>query len=69
MLRDAVWDRHRVVALVGATFGASTASAQAHEIMASLQFNPRTPAHAAWHGRGADRAGDDATGAWTNRAA
>ena len=57
-----------VVALVGATFGVSTASAQVdYEIMASLQFNFSNPGARSLAMAGAlTGAGDDATGAWTN---
>jgi long-chain fatty acid transport protein len=57
-----------VVALLGATFGVSTASAQVdYEIMASLQFNFSNPGARSLAMAGAlTGAGDDATGAWTN---
>ena len=57
-----------VVALVCATFGVSTASAQVdYEIMASLQFNFSNPGARSLAMAGAlTGAGDDATGAWTN---
>jgi long-chain fatty acid transport protein len=57
-----------VVALFGATFGVSTASAQVdYEIMASLQFNFSNPGARSLAMAGAlTGAGDDATGAWTN---
>jgi long-chain fatty acid transport protein len=57
-----------VVALVGATVGVSTASAQVdYEIMASLQFNFSNPGARSLAMAGAlTGAGDDATGAWTN---
>lgn len=57
-----------VVALIGATFGVSTASAQVdYEIMASLQFNFSNPGARSLAMAGAlTGAGDDATGAWTN---
>jgi long-subunit fatty acid transport protein len=57
-----------VVAFVGATVGASTASAQVdYEIMASLQFNFSNPGARSLAMAGAlTGAGDDATGAWTN---
>ena len=57
-----------VVALVCATFGVSTASAQVTtEIMASLQFNFSNPGARSLAMAGAlTGAGDDATGAWTN---
>ena len=56
------------VALVCATFGVSTASAQVdYEIMASLQFNFSNPGARSLAMAGAlTGAGDDATGAWTN---
>jgi long-chain fatty acid transport protein len=57
-----------VVALVCATVGVSTASAQVdYEIMASLQFNFSNPGARSLAMAGAlTGAGDDATGAWTN---
>jgi long-subunit fatty acid transport protein len=57
-----------VVALIGATYGVSTASAQVdYEIMASLQFNFSNPGARSLAMAGAlTGAGDDATGAWTN---
>ena len=57
-----------VVALLCATFGVSTASAQVdYEIMASLQFNFSNPGARSLAMAGAlTGAGDDATGAWTN---
>jgi long-chain fatty acid transport protein len=57
-----------VVALMGATVGVSTASAQVdYEIMASLQFNFSNPGARSLAMAGAlTGAGDDATGAWTN---
>ena len=57
-----------VVALLGATVGVSTASAQVdYEIMASLQFNFSNPGARSLAMAGAlTGAGDDATGAWTN---
>lgn len=57
-----------VVALLCATVGASTASAQVdYEIMASLQFNFSNPGARSLAMAGAlTGAGDDATGAWTN---
>ena len=57
-----------VVAVVCATFGVSTASAQVdYEIMASLQFNFSNPGARSLAMAGAlTGAGDDATGAWTN---
>ena len=57
-----------VAALVCATFGVSTASAQVdYEIMASLQFNFSNPGARSLAMAGAlTGAGDDATGAWTN---
>ena len=57
-----------VVALVCATFGVSTASAQVdYEVMASLQFNFSNPGARSLAMAGAlTGAGDDATGAWTN---
>jgi long-subunit fatty acid transport protein len=57
-----------VVALVSATIGVSTASAQVdYEIMASLQFNFSNPGARSLAMAGAlTGAGDDATGAWTN---
>ena len=57
-----------VVALICATFGVSTASAQVdYEIMASLQFNFSNPGARSLAMAGAlTGAGDDATGAWTN---
>ena len=56
------------VALLCATFGVSTASAQVdYEIMASLQFNFSNPGARSLAMAGAlTGAGDDATGAWTN---
>ena len=57
-----------VVALICATFGVSTASAQVdYEIMSSLQFNFSNPGARSLAMAGAlTGAGDDATGAWTN---
>ena len=57
-----------VVALLCASVGASTASAQVdYEIMASLQFNFSNPGARSLAMAGAlTGAGDDATGAWTN---
>ena len=57
-----------VVALLCATVGVSTASAQVdYEIMASLQFNFSNPGARSLAMAGAlTGAGDDATGAWTN---
>jgi long-subunit fatty acid transport protein len=57
-----------VVALLCATCGVSTASAQVdYEIMASLQFNFSNPGARSLAMAGAlTGAGDDATGAWTN---
>jgi long-subunit fatty acid transport protein len=57
-----------VVALVGASFGVSTAYAQVdYEVMASLQFNFSNPGARSLAMAGAlTGAGDDATGAWTN---
>jgi long-chain fatty acid transport protein len=57
-----------VVALLGATVGVSTASAQVdYEIMSSLQFNFSNPGARSLAMAGAlTGAGDDATGAWTN---
>jgi long-subunit fatty acid transport protein len=56
------------VAIMSATFGVSTASAQVdYEIMASLQFNFSNPGARSLAMAGAlTGAGDDATGAWTN---
>jgi long-subunit fatty acid transport protein len=56
------------VALLSASVGASTASAQVdYEIMASLQFNFSNPGARSLAMAGAlTGAGDDATGAWTN---
>jgi long-subunit fatty acid transport protein len=56
------------VALLCASVGASTASAQVdYEIMASLQFNFSNPGARSLAMAGAlTGAGDDATGAWTN---
>ncbi len=57
-----------VVALLCATVGVSTASAQVdYEIMSSLQFNFSNPGARSLAMAGAlTGAGDDATGAWTN---
>jgi long-chain fatty acid transport protein len=57
-----------VVAMMGATCGVTTASAQVdYEIMASLQFNFSNPGARSLAMAGAlTGAGDDATGAWTN---